>query len=111
MVAFLVLLFQSTSRFTYKITSGDVFIYSSTDSGTAHLFHQDGQHSVLVWSMILSISLFSLKTFLRAVLVSQRNWEEGTEISYITSVLVHAQLPVLSACPTRMVVCYNMHLH
>ena len=52
--------------------------------------------------------------FFRAVLGSQQNWGEGTEISRMPPVPTHAQSPPLSAAPPQMVhllQLMNLHWH
>lgn len=63
-----------------------------TDSSGLRFF--SGSFGILLLCLLLFFK--NLLGFFRAVLVSQRNWEKGREISHILPALIHTKLPPLS---------------
>lgn len=72
------------------------------------LLHQSNTKPGYCWLSIQYVSLFFKKTLLfRAVLDSQWNWEQATEISHTTLAPTHVQPPLLSASPPECYICYD----
>lgn len=63
-------------------------------------WYRDSYGLVLLRSLSVSLSLLH---YFRAVLGSQQNWEDGTEIAHIAPEPTHAKLPLLTTFLTKII--------